>query len=131
MNLLVHIAPEILSPMINPFKNVINFVFVPLLLSTRQKSEYLLLVSPGCNLYIKDEQEVLLNLISNLTLALWIHSWFCSKNKCHNFLPMVMQLKNYLDSHQYPRTQILTNTYWYSYALIFWKAFSPLTWRRH
>lgn len=70
MNLLVHIAPEILSPMINPFKNVINFVFVPLLLSTRQKSEYLLLVSPGCNLYIKDEQEVLLNLISNLTLAL-------------------------------------------------------------
>ena len=64
-----------------------------------------------------------LNLVSSLTQSLWIHSLFSSKNKYHIFLPMVMQLKNYLESHQYPGTQMLTNNYWYSFALIYWKAF--------
>lgn len=63
-----------------------------------------------------------LNLISSSTQSLWVHDLFSSESK-YIFLPIVRQLKNYLEPHQYPGAQMLTNNYWYSFALIYWEAF--------
>lgn len=52
-----------------------------------------------------------------------VNSYLFFRKKNHIFIPVIIQLKNYLESHPYPRTQMLTNNYWYYFGLIYWKAF--------